>query len=94
MILTTGYLFYPGPGPVRELSLASFNDTTFQISFSAPLSPNGVISHYEINVENTIDAPQNFTHFVAHSDQKQQYLDYATGLCKDLGHMGTVCIYM
>ena len=78
-------LFCPGSGPVREFSLVSINDTTFEISFAAPISPNGVISHYEISVEDTIDALENFTHSFAHSDQKKEYLAYITGLCKDEG---------
>ena len=72
--------------------MISVNDTTLQISFTAPISTKGVISHFEISVESKIDTSQNFTQFVIYSNQKQQYFTYPTGLCEDLGVVVTICM--
>ena len=75
------FLFcFLGPGPVQDLSVVSINETTFYISFTTPINPNGMIKEYQIIVANTLSAPANFTAIISHTEGVDEYFTFATRL--------------
>ena len=73
-----------GSDPVEDLSAVGINDTTLLISFSDPVSANGIINHYTINVEDATIRKESFTDVVAYSDDPYCYVSYANGLSEQL----------
>ena len=69
-----------GSDPVENLSAVGINETTLLISFNIPVSANGIISHYTIDVEDAIIGADTFAGVVAYSDDPYRYLTYANGL--------------
>ena len=67
---------------VRDLSVVSINSTTFDISFSSPFDPNGIIDQYKIDVGNALDMPPNFTITIDTSNTTDQFMTITSGLCK------------
>ena len=71
-----------GSSPVQDLTALDVNSTTFIISFTPPIAPNGIIDRYEIDVGNALDAPSNFTITVDSSSTTDQFGAPITGLCE------------
>ena len=72
---------FPGSSPVEDLSVVGINSTTFNIHFTTPSAPNGIIDNYEIEVGTALDASSNFFITVDNSNT-DQFVATTTGLCE------------
>ena len=73
-------MIHLGSDPVEDLSAVGINETTLLISFNVPVSTNGIISHYTIDVDDAITRVDIFTGVVTYSEDPYRYLSYASGL--------------
>ena len=73
---------FPGSSPVQDLSVGGINPITFDIYFTSPSAPNGIIDHYEIDVGNVLYMPSNFTITVDNNNTTDQFVTTTTGLCE------------
>ena len=76
------YISHAESNPVQDLSVVSINSTTFDISFTSPSAPNGIIDHYEIDIGNALNMPSNFTTKICSSNTTDQFVTTTTGLCE------------
>ena len=52
------------PGRVEDLEVVAVNDHTIHVSWNPPLTPNGVLTSYEVVVENLVNATETYNHRV------------------------------
>ena len=58
------------------------NSTSFDVHFTSPAAPNGIIDHYEIEITNVLDMPTEFTITVDSSNVTDQFVTTVPGLCE------------
>ena len=72
----------PGSSPVQDLSVVSVNSTTFNIGFTTPSAPNGIIVQYNIDISNLVDGLPIFAIIFENSSTTDQFFTNVTGLCE------------
>ena len=78
---------------MRNLLVVDINSTTLNISFTAPSTPNGIIDYYDIDIENALDMPPNFTDTVDYTNTTEQFFITVSGLGEcSLGLLMFICI--